>query len=106
MSLATDFSPKDPGEIVALAFDFTRLLTPGETFTDNSGTWSVEDMSGNLLPLMKSGSAVTAFPLVKQLIVGGTDGEAYLHRATVQTSAGQTLILGSVQRVMKGGLNG
>ncbi len=96
------FSNKDPDERVVLGFNFSKLLDVAETVV--GAQWKVEDADGVDAPQVASGSPdISAAPIVKQLVIAGAVGETYMHRAIATTSAGRTLVLGNIQRIVKGG---
>lgn len=97
------FSPKDPSESIVLSFDFTNLLAESETIA--SAQWLIEKENGDSVTssdFLTGAVDISAAPLVRQMVKGGTHGTAYLHRAVATTSTGRILAAGGYQQVTKG----
>lgn len=97
------FSDKDPSEVIVLSVDWTGVMDGGETIS--SASWAVTNQTipAEDTTAMKNGSTdASAKPVIRQKIQGGTDGSTYLHRCTVVTSAGRTLVQGIQQTVRLG----
>lgn len=85
------FSPKDPEEVVTLVINFANLLEQGETI--NSAAVTVEDQAGANQTAMLVGNAdISAAPIVRQQVTGGTNGTTYLVRAKATMSSGRVLV--------------
>lgn len=100
--MSRNFSDKDPLETIVLSVDFSQVLGQGETI--QSAVWSVtrENGSEDTAPMLSGAVDISAAPIVRQLVTGGTDGGTYLHRAKVTTSAGRILVHGARQVVRLG----
>ena len=98
------YSQKDPAEIIILSVDWSGVLGIGETI--NSATWVVTNTTNPTedTAAMVSGSAdLSASPIIRQKIQGGTNGSAYLHQCVIVTGAGRTLVQCVEQIVKRGG---
>ena len=98
------FSAKDPSEKIVLGIDFTEPLNTGETIT--AASWSILRSDGYTgdTTLATSGAVdITAQPVVRQLVQGGTAGSTYIHTVTVTTNQGRVLVASSSQAVTLGG---
>jgi hypothetical protein len=91
------FSPKDPEEIVVLAFDFGPLMATGETIT--ALDWTVSTAGTPALGILQGAPDLALKPLVRQRVAAGSDGLTYLHRAKATTDAGRVLVLQATQLV-------
>ena len=96
------YSPKDPDEVIVLSVDFTSLLEPLETIS--TGVWTItrEDATEVTTAMLSGSTDITAAPIVRQKVTGGTDKGTYIHRAKITTSAGRTLVHGVRQVVSVG----
>lgn len=101
--MSLSFSPKDPEEVIVVSFSFARVLNSGETV--ESCTFTVRDSHNlDVSTAMVSGLAdISAAPIVKQTIQGGSPGVTYLVRAKTVTSAARTLIGSALLPVTVGG---
>lgn len=79
--MSAAFSPKTPNETVSLAFDWSKLLSSGETISTETVTASSGTVTGE-----SSDGGVTNFRLS-----GGTAGQFIKITCRVTTSLGQTL---------------
>lgn len=90
--MTDEFSPKDPAEIVPLAFDFATLTStptnPVVTIARDSGPKGALDLSGMLL-----GSPQIVGTEVRQKIQGGVAATTYRVRAQVDTADGFRYVL-------------
>ena len=100
--MSRNFSDKDPLEAVVLSVDFSQGLAQGETV--QSATWTVtrENASEDTAAMLDGAVDISASPVVRQKVVGGSDGGTYLHRAKITTSAGRILVHGARQVVKLG----
>lgn len=97
------FSDKDPAEVIVLSVDWSQVLESGETVS--SASWLVSNTSNQTedTASMISGSVdISASPIIRQKIAGGTDGNSYLHRCRIVTNTGRTLVQGVLQSVKLG----
>lgn len=89
-------TPKDPDEHVRIAFDYTMLLSAGETITSASVVSSLQSGRDPSPGSLVSGAAdIVDGNTVVQMIVGGTEGATYLLKCKAQTSSGQQLVVAS-----------
>ena len=96
------YSAKDPGEVIVLSVNWVDVLG-AETIS--SASWAITNLTtpAEDTTAMKSGAIDTSgAPTVRQKVIGGTAGCAYLHRCTVITSGGRTLTQGVQQTVSLG----
>lgn len=85
------FSPKDPHSSEFFAFDFTQLLTDGDSVAGIVGvTFDATDVAATKLVM---GSPAQNGNLVVVRLSAGTPGYNYAIRAEVTTAAGETLDL-------------
>ena len=96
------FPPKDPLEIVRLAFNFAQILEAGETVTAAEWLVEVQATGADASAALLSGAVEVASPRVSQVVKAGVDGVTYFHRSAVTTSEGRVLVLGAIQVVVKG----
>ena len=93
---------KDPGETIALSFDFTDRLAGAAisgTPAAVSQTWSgVDSNPGAIL----SGGCAVAGPVVTQKVTGGIAGVDYRVKVTAQTNDGRVLVLAGILAVREG----
>ena len=87
---------KHPDEAIYLVWDFTALLSEGETINSVRGTPSVDSNSS---PALTIGSPTIVGTTVKALFTGGADGTTYKVTCEVQTSEGQTWALPGILEV-------
>lgn len=86
------FSPKRPGEIITLTFDFANVLGTGETITVS--TWTVEVREGvdsDPTTSMVVGAANISDELVSHLIGSGIDDNIYAIVCEIDTSSSQKI---------------
>ena len=100
--MSRNFSDKDPLETVVLTVDFTAVMADGETV--QSAVWSItrENDTEDTASMLDGATDISAAPLIRQRITGGTVGGTYLHRAKITTSAGRILVHGARQVVKLG----
>lgn len=95
------FSPKDPDEIVTLAFDFANLtsapLAPVVTCARHSGA---DDAAPSAV---LSGSPQISGAKILQQVQAGTHGTDYLMRCEVDTAEGQRYVIAGVMPVKTAG---
>jgi hypothetical protein len=101
------FSPKDPDETIIIGINFegtptNPLLVGGESIV--SATWTILSESGvNTTGMAKiHGVDLQLAPIVRQQITGGIAGRTYLHKCTILTSAGRTLVGSGLQKCIIG----
>jgi hypothetical protein len=97
------FSPKDHAEVLFYAFDFARRLEDGETITTCAFSSSPVLALGTGTALEIVGSATIAGSVVRQLVQGGDPGLTYRLKATIETSAGRTVVGSALVAVEDGG---
>ena len=88
------FSPKDPREIISYSFDFTALLSVGETFS--AAFTSIAFYSGpdpTDVSILLVGSPLISNNVVSQLVSGGVSMNTYELTVSLETTLGQTLYL-------------
>lgn len=94
------FSPKAPGEIVDIAFDFGALAdsvaAPSIAIVHTGGTADATPAA------MLSGPPSTTGAVALQRIAGGVDGARYLLSCTADAPDGQRFILAGTLRVTAG----
>lgn len=88
------FSPKQPAEIVTVAFDFASLTTsptsPVVTATRHAGEADATPSA------ILSGSPSVSGSKILHKVTAGTDGTDYLLTCQVDTAAGERYILAGV----------
>lgn len=92
------YAPKDPMEVITLSVNWSNVLEHGETI--QSATWTITNKTNpaeDTASMLINVTDVSGDPVVRQKIQGGTDGGEYLHRCTIVTSTGRTLVQGVVQ---------
>jgi hypothetical protein len=90
--MADTFSYKFVAENKPLSFDFSQVLTVGETLSTSSCSVIVIDgTDSNPSNLLAGGSSINANKVYQQ-VQNGVAGVTYRIVATVTTSAGNTLI--------------
>ena len=97
------YAPKDPLEVITLSVNWSNVLEQGEhiesaTWTITNTTTPTEDTSAMRINV----TDISGDPVVRQKVKDGTDGCEYLHRCTIVTSTGRTLVQGVVQVVKVG----
>ena len=96
------YSAKDPDEVEVYGLDMTAILG-GDAIT--ACTFDLELVGGasDPAPLTKVGSAdVSAAPIVRQKVSGGTAGNTYRVKATCTTSGGRTIVASALLAVREG----
>lgn len=90
--MSQTYSPKDPAEVIPLAWDFAPLLSTGETI--DSVTWELinpEVGDAVVTGVFPDGPAILG-SVVKQRFAAGENGVSYQHRITVTTNLGNVYV--------------
>jgi len=90
--MAENFSYKFVNEIKSLSFEFSEVLTSGESLSTASCSVIVLDGTDANPSNLLSGGASIVGTQIYQWVQGGVAGVTYRLIATVTTSAGSTLI--------------
>lgn len=85
--------PKPVGETITITFDFTSLLAASETLSTATMSIAVYSGTDSNPSAVLSGSASAGNGLVTQKVTAGVEGVIYKLKASVTTSASQTLVL-------------
>lgn len=95
----SEFSPKSPTAKPILTMDFTDRL---EGRVIQSATWTILSETGATQDsyLLKGSIDISAKPLVRQQVEGGTVNTRYLHRCDVTTTNGE-VVTGDVWQTVK-----
>ena len=86
------YSPKDPGEVIALEWDFAPIIAPSVTIV--SAAWEVlnpEDATQDLSSMLVGGPSISGM-FVRQRFMLGPDGVSIKHRITAVGSDGLVYI--------------
>lgn len=96
------FPDKDPIEAATCTVDFAPALRNGESIV--SATWQIvrEHLPEDTAPMVIGQPDLSAAPLVRQAVTGGTDGGLYVHRVIAMTNTGRPLFWAVRQRVRLG----
>lgn len=93
-SLTTpSFSPKDPGETVFLAFDFSALMTTGLTLSTPVCTAVTRSGTDAAPSAVLSGSPTITGSKLVQRVTGGVALATYAIKAQVDASDGSRFVL-------------
>ena len=87
------FAPKDPAEIVLLAFDFADAAGPAVTLSGSTVSVSVHRGADANPSAILSGSPTINGLQVLQRVVGGLGGVTYSVKAQVDASDGSRYVL-------------
>lgn len=97
------FSPKDPDEVIVLAFDFSKDDAVADGAVLSSPTVDVTARKGvdPAAAAIRSGAPQISGKLVLQKVIVGISGVDYELRAKASTSDGQTVVLVGVLPVRR-----
>jgi hypothetical protein len=88
------FSPKDPEEVVLIAFDFSELI-PDTTETIQTIIWEVVSqntvLDNNPTAILTAGTSAINSRLCLHMVQDGINGCSYIISCLVDTSKGQSL---------------
>lgn len=97
------YSAKDPDEVEIYGLDVAALLSVGEVVSTCLFDLELVRGPADPTPLVKvGGSDITAAPVVRQKVSGGTAGNTYRVKATCTTSGGRTIVASALLAVREG----
>lgn len=102
--MTTEYGNKDPDEVLIFGIDLTERLELAETIaTCSFEVTSVSGLGTDSTPASLSGVAdITAAPIVRQKVAGGTAGWTYRLKATATTNQGRTVVASAIIPVVEG----